>query len=61
MTVDLNLKRKEVKPMKYNTPELTRLAPAIEVIESMGTGTKAPTPNADSADKEVIAAYADWE
>jgi hypothetical protein len=61
MTVDPNLRRKEVKPMKYNTPELTRLAPAIEVIETSGSGTKAPTPNVDGADKEVIAAYADWE
>ncbi|HEV2398788.1 MAG TPA: hypothetical protein VGS27_17720 [Candidatus Sulfotelmatobacter sp.] len=46
--------------MKYNTPELTKLDP-IRVIESSGSGTKAPTPHVDGADKEVIAAYADWE
>jgi hypothetical protein len=47
--------------MKYETPELTPLTPAINAVQ--GTGTpKFEEPSIDSGDqKEAVAAYADWE
>ncbi len=55
--------RKEVKTMKYETPELTVLAPVITAVQTNSQGTKIggtgegthPTVNDDTA------AYADWE
>lgn len=47
--------------MKYKTPELTGLTPAINVIQ--GSTTKTPDFTLDNPDShyETIAAYADWE
>ena len=50
--------RKEVKAMKYETPELTALTPAINAIQ--GSVNKAHQPITDSAN-ESLAAYQDWE
>jgi len=48
--------------MKYKTPELTALMPAIEAVQSTTSLTKsAPTPPVDIFDHEGVAAYADWE
>jgi hypothetical protein len=52
-------KRKEVKTMKYETPELTALTPAISTIQ-MGTSKPGHT-SLDGTDKEEVTAYADWE
>jgi hypothetical protein len=45
--------------MKYETPELTALTPAVNAIQT----TKAATPTDDSSSKHEIgmAAYEDWE
>jgi hypothetical protein len=53
-------KRKEVKTMKYETPEVTMLSPAINAIQHMGPN-KVLEPIADSGLRESPAAYADWE
>jgi len=44
--------------MKYETPELTALTPAISAIQ--GTGKLAPV-GSDHAVNEINAAYEDWE
>jgi hypothetical protein len=49
--------RKEVKTMKYETPELTALTPAINAIQS---GAK-QTGGSESPDNDGQAAYEDWE
>ena len=48
--------------MKYETPELTALTPAITAVQS-GGGSKPSTQNADGSptSKESATAYADWE
>jgi hypothetical protein len=48
--------------MKYETPQLTVLTPAINAIQCV-VSTKAPhTANPDgSSENDSIAAYADWE
>jgi hypothetical protein len=46
--------------MKYNTPELTALTPAINAIQGSGSN-KQHTPTEDSPEKENISAYQDWE
>ena len=50
--------------MKYETPELTALTPAINAIQS-STPSKLQQIQADSPDPSVFnehsAAYADWE
>jgi hypothetical protein len=44
--------------MKYETPELTTLTPAINAIQ----GGKTELPHTDSPEVfDVIAAYQDWE
>jgi hypothetical protein len=43
--------------MKYETPELTALTPAINAIQA----PKQPTAPFESGNNEVIAAYEDWE
>jgi hypothetical protein len=44
--------------MKYETPELTALTPAIKAIQ----GGKLIAPPKDSAEhKDDVAAYEDWE
>jgi hypothetical protein len=45
--------------MKYEAPELTALAAAIDAIQN--SGTKNEPPNADSSLPESGAAYADYE
>ena len=46
--------------MKYETPEMTTLTPAIKAIQALDS--KVPTGSFDSLDlKEMIGAYADWE
>ncbi len=44
--------------MKYETPELTALTPAIDAIQSAG---KANPPQTDSGTNEASSAYEDWE
>ena len=46
--------------MKYETPEVTMLSPAINAIQHMGPN-KVLEPIADSGLRESPAAYADWE
>jgi hypothetical protein len=50
---------KEVKTMKYQTPELTALTPAMSAIQ-MGSSKPGRT-SLDGIDKEEVTAYADWE
>ena len=50
--------------MKYETPELMALTPAINAIQSSSTSTKVLGPGPDgvqSQNNEGIGAYADWE
>jgi|HubBroStandDraft_3_1064219.scaffolds.fasta_scaffold3299976_1 hypothetical protein len=49
--------------MKYETPEMTRLTPAINAIQSIDPPHKnLTTGNLDTLDQnEVFGAYADWE
>ena len=44
--------------MKYEAPELTPLAPAINAVQTV---SKPTIGNADGLDNETVAAYADWE
>jgi hypothetical protein len=58
----VNLKRKEVKAMKYQTPELTALMSAISAVQ--GAGDKGMYSHSDSIPTDLpeqFAAYADWE
>jgi hypothetical protein len=45
--------------MKYETPQLTALTPAIDAIQSMSG--KPSTTSVDGFDKEEVTAYVDWE
>ena len=48
--------------MRYESPRLTVLTAAINVVHSnSGTSPKATMPVADSLSEETIAAYQDWE
>jgi hypothetical protein len=48
--------------MKYETPEMTTLMPAINAIQGpIDTQSKDSTTTLDSSSKEHVAAYADWE
>jgi hypothetical protein len=50
--------------MKYETPELTALSPAINAIQNPSTGIKPKAPTTDSqqvSNNEVNMGYADWE
>jgi len=46
--------------MKYETPELTALTPAINAIQSDGLKPYTTT-TLDGFHNEVIGAYSDWE
>jgi hypothetical protein len=55
-------KRKEVKTMKYKTPELTALTPAINAVQS--TSAKSPPVYEDSIHgdpPEADSGFVDWE
>jgi len=45
--------------MKYETPKLNALHPAIDAIQ--GTGKPEDPPNLDADIYEPVMAYADWE
>jgi len=51
--------------MKYQTPELTALTPAINAIQTLGTGTKTVNLIPDSSTgndfDDSDASYMDWE
>ena len=50
--------------MKYETPELTALTPAINAIQGSGPSKNADLPPGDGAMgviNEVEGAYVDWE
>ncbi len=51
--------------MKYETPELTALMPAINAIQSTGGGKRHNAPVLESSNptalNEAFSAYADWE
>jgi hypothetical protein len=51
--------------MKYETPELTALTPAINAIQGTGSGAPkvagSPGDGSSGQDNEHIGAYADWE
>jgi hypothetical protein len=50
--------------MKYETPELVALTPAINAIQGPGTPTsktKPDEPDSPVSTKEAIGAYTDWE
>ncbi len=52
--------------MKYETPELTALTPAINAIQSCSATSKAITTTCTETNhpvghNEAVAAYADWE
>jgi hypothetical protein len=59
MYVNFNKEREE-NTMKYETPELTALTPAIEAIQA-GTSKNSTHPVDGQVDNEAIGAYADWE
>jgi hypothetical protein len=44
--------------MKYKTPELTALTPAIDAIQGI---SKPGQTSLDGFDKEEVHAYVDWE
>ena len=46
--------------MKYETPQLTALTPAINAIQG-NNGSKPDTSKKDSLIHESVATYADWE
>ena len=51
---------KEVNTMKYQTPELTALAPAINAVQS--TSDKSEQNHLETPFiRETVAAYQDWE
>jgi hypothetical protein len=47
--------------MKYETPELTALSPAINAIQSTGNNKVAPPIGEDGDLNEHVGAYLDWE
>lgn len=46
--------------MKYETPKLTALTPAIDAIQTSSAG-KPGTPNPDGPITDSNSAYEDWE
>ena len=46
--------------MKYETPELTALTPAINAVQGSGP-SKIPPGGTDSRFDESVGAYTDWE
>jgi hypothetical protein len=52
-------RRKEVTTMKYEIPEVTVMAPAINAIQSV-SGKEMP-PNHDSETREAVSGYEDNE
>ncbi len=46
--------------MKYETPELTALTPAINAIQGGKTDITSPR-DSSSAPNDVLGAYEDWE
>jgi len=55
---------KEVKTMKYETPELNALTPAIDAIQTPGTLKTVITGFTDArspANNDAHQAYVDWE
>ena len=59
MYVNLD-KDKEVKTMKYETPELTALTPAINAIQQVST-KGIPTSGDNPDNNEGMVGYQDWE
>jgi hypothetical protein len=53
------IKRKEVKNMKYETPEVTALTPAINAIQ--GVGKTIYEPSDGQHEPDGVSAYQDWE
>jgi len=51
--------RKEVKTMKYETPELTALTPAVNAIQTSNKPSQFAQDG--SSTNEPSSAYADWE
>jgi hypothetical protein len=47
--------------MKYETPEMTVLTPAIKAIQGDLSGPKYPEVGFDSLVHESVATYTDWE
>jgi hypothetical protein len=47
--------------MKYETPELTVLTPAINAIQSLSSKTMEPTVVDSKTENETIGTYQDWE
>jgi hypothetical protein len=47
--------------MKYDTPEVTALTPAINAIQGSSDLNKVAIEGPDSFDEEGSGAYADWE
>jgi hypothetical protein len=47
--------------MKYETPEMTVLTPAIKAIQLDGGLPKFPITGPDSLHFETLPGYADWE
>jgi hypothetical protein len=47
--------------MKYETPEMTALTPAIKAIQGGLDTNKGNTSGPDSFSKESMGAYTDWE
>ena len=52
---------KEVKTMKYETPELTTLTSAINAIQSSNIEVNKNGSGLDSQSKEGHPTFADWE
>ncbi len=47
--------------MKYETPELTALTPAINVIQGPTKGFPGDTDSVPPRDNEIVGGYQDWE
>jgi hypothetical protein len=57
-------KKREENTMKYETPKMTALTPAIKAIQGSTFESKTTTGNLDSLPyvlPEMIGAYVDWE
>jgi hypothetical protein len=54
-------KKREENTMKYETPKLTVLTPAIDAIQSDGGLPKFGPETVDSLHMETSSAYTDWE
>ena len=54
--------RKEVKTMKYETPELTALVPAINAVQSSaGAKVSGAQDSQHPRVNDILLAYEDWE